>query len=200
MAAPTSATPRLKLSTALAAWLPLITAALAILFAVLAYFFLLMPKIGPLLAGGEYDFSAIQTQLADDEAYIKKTKDTIASFGKIEAEKRDRASSIIPFDQDIPGLLVQIDDITRNNKMALSSIDTAVDEKNVTQQGRKTVRISLSVTGGDYEQFKLFLGDLERSLRLFDVTTMTFAADGKVYGVVMKTYFIDRKAQPLLKK
>ncbi len=200
MAAPTSTTPRVKLASAVAGWLPFITAALAILYLVLAYFLLLVPKIRPLLAGGEYDFSATQTQLTDDEAYIRRTEETVASFGKIEVEKRDRVTAIIPLDPDIPGLLVQIDDIARNNKMALSAIDTAVDEKNVTQQGRKTIRVSLSVTGGDYEQFKLFLGDLERSLRLFDVTTMTFSAEGTVYGLVLKTYYIDRKALPSIKK
>lgn len=192
---PTTTAPRAKLVAMIGVWMPAITALVAIALAVAAYFLLLVPKIQPLLPGGEYDFSSIKSQLADDEAYVQKVKGVLSDFGKIDEENRLRINAIMPFDTDVPGLLVQVDEIARANKMVMQSMDTATDEKNVSPLGRKTVRISVSVSGGDYEQFKLFLGDIERSLRLFDIMALTFSADGNGYGVVMKSYYIDRKVQ-----
>lgn len=192
--------PRAKLAASAAVLMPFITVVAAILLAVAGYFLLLVPKIRPLMAGGAYDFSAIKTQLASDEDYIKKMMESLDGYSKLEEAKLSRVAAIMPLEADIPGLMVQIDEIARANKMALQSIDTATDEKNVSPLGRKVVRISLSLTGGDYAQFKLLLADLERSLRLFDVATLSFGADGKAYGVVLKTYYIDRKATPTAKK
>ena len=184
----------------LAVWLPVITGILAVAFAAAGYFLLLVPKIGPLMAGGEYDFTTARAQIADDEAYVGKMKNALTAFAKIDAEQKLQVASIMPTEADIPGLFVQLDDIARSNKMLLRSIDTAVDEKNVSPLGRKTVRISIGVEGGTYDQFKVFLTDIERSMRIFDVQQVMFTPPGGNYGLVLRTYFIDKKAAAAAKK
>jgi len=195
MAAPIATTPQKQLTAQLAVWLPVLTALLGIAYLVAGYFLLLVPKIGPLMQGGEYDFSVLRSQIADDQNYIDKMKTALDSFNQdIDSENKLRVSRIIPSDPDIPGLFVQIDAIASKNKMLLHSVDTAVDEKNVTPLGRKSIRISISVEGGDYNSFKQFLSDLERSLRLFDIQQVSFTPPGGNYGLIMDAYYYSTPA------
>lgn len=196
MADSTFASTRRRSRSLVAVVAPVLTALVAVAYAVGAYFLFLVPKISPLMKGGEYDFSYIRAQLTDDENYAQKLKDTIDAFAKISDEQQLRVSSIMPYDGDIPGLFVQLDEVAKANKMLLMSVDSSVDEKSVTPQGRKTIRVSVNVSGGDYEQFKLYLADMEKSVRLFDIQNLSFQPDSSNYGFILKTYFIDRKAQP----
>jgi Tfp pilus assembly protein PilO len=194
MANPISTSPRRRSATALVVVMPVLTAFIAIAYAVGGYFVFLVPKLRPLMSGGEYDFTSIRAQLDDDENYAQKMKDTVTAFDKISDEQKLRINNITPFDADIPGLFVQLDEIARANKMLLMSVDASVDEKNVSPLGRKPIRISINVNGGDYEQFKLYLADLERSMRLFDIQTLGFTPDSSSFSLVLRSYFIDRKA------
>jgi len=174
--------------------MPVLTALLAIVYGVAGYFLFLVPKLQPLMKGGEYDFTSIQAQLADDENYAQKMKDTVVAFAKIGEEQSLRVGNIMPYEADIPGLFVQLDEIARANKLLLMSVDASVDEKSMSPLGRKSIRISVNVTGGNYEQFKLYLADMERSMRLFDVQTLGFQPDSSSFSLVLRGYFIDRKA------
>ncbi len=176
----------------LAVWLPLITVVLVLGYAVAAYFFLIMPQVGPLLPGGALDNGPIKTRIAEDQGYVKQLQDFLTYYTAISDENKARAASVMPLDADNPGLIVQLDNIARGHGMVLSSVDMVVDEKSVTQYGRKTIRISVSVEGGGYDQFKLLLNDLEHSLRLFDVQSIIFSPTGG-YGLVLRAYYVDPK-------
>ncbi len=176
----------------LASWLPLITVLLVLAYAVAAYFLLIMPQIGPLLPGGALDNGPIKAKISDDQAYIKKLQAYLTYYTALSDENKQRAASIMPLDADNPGIIVALDAIARKNNMVLTSVDAVTDEKSVNQYGRKSVRISAAVDGGGYDQFKLFLNDVEHSLRLFDVQSIIFSPTGG-YGLVMRAYFVEPK-------
>ncbi|HSD12177.1 MAG TPA: hypothetical protein VLC10_01345, partial [Patescibacteria group bacterium] len=77
------------------------------------------------------------------------------------------------------------------NNLVLVSIDAIPDEKTVTPAGRRPVRVTLNIAGGTYQQFKLFLADLERSERIFDVQSVVFTPTGTNFGVVLRAYQLD---------
>lgn len=188
MAAPMKPTQK---SVALARMMPIITALAAAAYAVSAYFLLLMPKIGPLLEGGAADLAAHERRLADDERYLKDLQATVKSYQMWNPEQKERLVSIVTAEPRIPDIFVQVDAVARKHDLVLSSIDAVIDEKTVTPAGRKPVRIAANVAGGTYEQFKLFLADLERSDRLFDVRSLVFTPTSGSYGLVLHAYFLD---------
>ncbi len=178
-------------SAALVKMLPIITGVLAVAYAVAAYYLLFMPKIGALLAGGELDLSSYQQRVADDQNYIKALQSAVDAYDLISADAKGRVANMVTKDPDVPDIYVQIDAIARKEGMVLTSIDAVPDDKAVTPAARKVVRIAVNVVGGDYVHFKLFLADLERSERIFDVQSVVFTPASKNYGVVLRAYDVD---------
>ena len=191
MPAPTTKTERG--TKVLAVWLPVITVIIGLAYAVAGYYLLLLPKISQLMTGSEYDLTGIQARISEDEKFMTDANDALKKFSGLSAENRRRASQIVPLaDADIPGILVQLDEIAQANNMALKNVDAVSNEKIVTALGRKPVRISASFEGGNYEQYKLLLKDIERSLRLFDVQNLTVTRGSSTFGMILTSYFLDK--------
>lgn len=187
-----------------AALIPVITVLGAILYACLAYFFLLLPMIGPLLAGGSLDVErqkqVVNQMKAESAALVAALDDYRLN---VHPELRERIAAIVPADKDIPGLFVQMDAIAARHAMVLLSIDMVTDEKMTTSAGDKTVTVSANVGGADFKEFKSYLADVERSLRLFDVQSIVFtptrgepgaAADESkkgTYSLTFRAYFAE---------
>lgn len=180
----------------LASLMPMLTVAAALAYAALAYFMLLKPKIALVIAGGELDVSATEQRVTDDEEYLKRLEAAKVAFSKLNAERRAKIAGIVPTGPDVPGLFVQTDAVAARNGFALLSIDAVVDEKAVTLTGRKSVRVSANFAGGNYQQFKILLADLENALRVSDVRSVAFAAGATGFGVTFNAYFIDSPGTP----
>lgn len=176
--------------------LPAITAVLGVAYAVAAYFLLFMPKIGPLLAGGSLDTAAIEARIADDEAYLKQIAASAQTFKKLNPERKEKLQAIVPLQPGVPDIYVQLDALARAHDLVLVSVDAVPDEKTVSPTGRRIVRSAINVVGGTYEQFKLFLSDVERSLRVFDVQTVVFTPGSSNYGLVLRAYYLDVDRPP----
>jgi hypothetical protein len=171
--------------------LPALTVVLALAYALAAYFLLFMPKLGPLLAGGSLDTAAIEGRLAEDEAYLKQIAASEAAFKKLNPERKEKLQSIVPLKPGIPDIYVQIDAIARTHDFVLISIDAVTDEKTISPSGRRVVRSAINLAGGTYEQFKLFLTDLERSQRIFDVQAIVFTPGSGNFGMILRSYYLD---------
>lgn len=169
--------------------MPFITGALAVVYLAAAYYLLILPKIGPLIEGGDLDTSILKGQQAERQAYQKKLADAETGFKGMNAEKKEKIGSAVPTDPDVPGILVALDAVAKDDGFVLTSIDTVVDEKMTTPAGSRMVRISANMSGGDYEQFKFLLSDIARSLRLFDVQSVVFTPNSGNYALVMRAYF-----------
>lgn len=188
MAQPPSTSPA---SEGLVKALPAITAVLAVAYAVAAYYLLFMPKIGPLLVGGSLDTAAIEARIADEEAYMKQIDASAQAFKKLNPERKEKLQAIVPLSPGVPDIYVQLDALARTHDLVLVSVDAVPDEKAVSPAGRRVVRSAINVVGGTYEQFKLFLADLERSLRVFDVQAVVFTPGSGNYGLVLRSYYLD---------
>lgn len=179
----------------LAAWLPAITVIVGLAYAAAGYYLFLLPKISQLMPGGEYDLTGITTRISEDEKFLADAETALAKYSKLSAENRRRASRIVPLaDLDVPGIFVQLDEVARANNMRLKGVDAVANEKLVTALGRKPVRVSATFEGGTYSQFKLLLKDIERSLRLFDVQSVSVIRGSTTYNLILTAYFLDKPA------
>lgn len=186
--------PRTIPAASIAKMLPVITGLAAVGYAVAAYGLLFMPKIGKLVKGGELDVSAFDVRIAETESYSATLDAAAAAYKKINPDRRARVLNMVPLTPDAPGLYVQFDALARQHGLVVVSIDAVPDEKSLSPAGRKTVRVALNVTGGTYQQFKLFLADLERSERVFDAQAVIFTPTSGNFGLVVRAYYLDAEA------
>ncbi|MBU3669084.1 MAG: hypothetical protein FGM57_03970 [Candidatus Taylorbacteria bacterium] len=117
---------------------------------------------------------------------------------KISEADVDKLSKMLPDSVENVGLIIDIDNIAskygmriRNTKINESGARSAAA---VGPDARKygTISLSFSVTSS-YENFIVFLKDLESSVRLVDLTSLTFssAKEGRYdFNVTLQTYWL----------
>lgn len=110
-----------------------------------------------------------------------------------------RLEKMLPDNVDNVRLILDFDSIAARYGMRLRNIalDTSDDRAERGQVGSngedyESIVLSFAVTG-DYNSFRSFLEDLEQSLRLVDVSAISFSADESGvydYSVSIKTYWL----------
>lgn len=106
---------------------------------------------------------------------------------------------MLPDSVDTVDLLNKINGISEASKMVLSDVKIKIEEPK-TSRGAKTTQISGLGTvtynftiSGPYPAFRQFLANIERSLRLVDITAISFSSvekDPYQYSVELKTYWL----------
>ncbi|MBU0624834.1 type 4a pilus biogenesis protein PilO [Patescibacteria group bacterium] len=172
-------------------FMPLICVVAVLVYAALVYLLLFMPKLGKFIDGGEYDIRPLEARIVDDGQYLQELELALTDYKSINSEHKRKLNLFLPTNEDMPGLLVQLDEIARRNGLVLSSIDTLVNEKEVGPGGAKKMRVSANIGGGSYEQFVLVLNDIERLVRLADVQSISFSSGEGTYSLVLTAYFMD---------
>lgn len=173
---------------------PKVTAAAVALVIVGATYFL---AIGPLLdqvaAGHAYDPAAARYGAERAEAQLDAAKETVAAYGSINAEYRDKAVTALPSDPATPAVISAIDSLTVLSGLQLTSLDVTQAKdplKGALDLG--VLNIAMNVTGGGYPQLKGFLTSLERDLRLTDVLAVSFNPQNAVYQLSARSYYLRR--------
>lgn len=177
----------------IATFLPIMTVLLAIVYAVAAYVLLFLPKLSEFATSGGKDLERLELRVAEDERYSRELENQIKSFRKLNPEKKAKVSNVMPLEPSIPELFVQYQAIAAKNGFVLDSAAADIDDTNISAAGRLPIRVSMSLNGGSYKQFKYFLADLEANLRISDIRSMLFTPKAAMYNIVLDTYFYDRE-------
>jgi len=175
----------------LAKMLPILTGLVAVGYAVTAYAFLFMPKLGRTVTGGDLDLKPYQDRITEAAAYQTQLKTLQASFTTVNAERRARVQGMVPDDLDSESLYVLLDSIAQAHNGVLANIETSPEPKRITPDGRRAIRVTASIRNADYQSIKLILTELERSSRVIDVQSVVFTAGTKTYGLVFRAYSFD---------
>ncbi len=126
---------------------------------------------------------------------------TINSVSRQDLLKIDQA---LPQGPRSAEFLVLLENLAKQNNLILRQVDLISKSENQSGQPRpggaitapstgsvKEFPISLNVSGS-YGAFKSFLNDLEKSLRIIDITSVSFSASGKdlfEFTIKGKTYY-----------
>lgn len=95
----------------------------------------------------------------------------------------------LPEEEDIPGLLVQLENLARQS--GLQPLSLRLEEgKEAKIPGVSELRIVFSVGGGTYPLFKRFLAAVEENLRLIDVLNVNFSLGATTFTLQMRTYYL----------
>jgi Tfp pilus assembly protein PilO len=125
-------------------------------------------------------------------------QDILARRASFAESNITRLEKLLPDNVDNVRLLLDLDAIASKYGMTLRNVSIS-DPQAVTEtpeevtQDLQSVSVNFAVSAS-YQNFLLFLEDLERSLRLVDVESVSFQAsdvDLYEYAVGLRTYWID---------
>jgi Tfp pilus assembly protein PilO len=140
-----------------------------------------------------------RTALMQAQDSIDKFKEQLkqknAIFNQIEDDKKARLRKFLPDNIDNVRLIIDINQIASDNGMTIRNIsikgnDTSAIGPDSRPYGVATLGFSVS---GPYQTFKRFLSALETSLRLVDITSLSFSAGEKdqyEYNIEIKSYWL----------
>lgn len=179
----------------LAVWLPALIAVVAVLYAGLAWFYLFVPKIGPLLKGGKYDYTPLIKQIQDEEAYAKKVNAALTEYNQIPSKEREKLGHVIPVSPKFPSLMAQLEQIGFDNNMLLESLDVSTGAGEPIASALP-MQVTMAYSGGNEKDFTNLLEDLETSLRLIDIQKFQYSPDISGYQLVGVVYYLPASATP----
>ncbi|MFA6006809.1 MAG: type 4a pilus biogenesis protein PilO [Candidatus Paceibacterota bacterium] len=173
---------------------------IALVIAAIALFFALTQPAMGVLQTKQEEKKTIDDAL-DNAKKIKKIQDNLlAAKQAIPSDKIDNLNKLLPDTIDNVQLIIDVNNIALKygSNMALRNIKVRTDDgmtggkigPNTKKYG--TVFLNFTVTG-PYSALKQFLNDLEVSLRLIDITGLTFTAGEKEsyeYNFEIKTYWL----------
>lgn len=190
----------------------MILGAIVVMILALGYFFVLQPQISSIVTSNE----SLTNINAKDTAAQNLAKDIEAltkSFSTLEASRNSdlqKLHSIVPQGEQLAELFILAEKLAQRRGMSLNSIDvsslegskTDKDAKEAAAVGDKnlqamSINMALAQTVANpnvnvYNEFKSYLDDLESSVRLLDIESVSFAgAEGGLLSMnfTIKTYF-----------
>ena len=144
---------------------------LLLFFAVVAFaFWVLLPAWNSAQAALELK-KANAENLAQRKQLTASLEKLISQYGARTADF-NYFSKAIPTGQDIPGLLVGLEALASENGMIFSGVN--FKPKDLKSPGIKTLTMEIKAKGS-YPAFQNYLRAMEKSLRLFDVVSVSFS-------------------------
>lgn len=154
-----------------------------------SYGFVILPMLRLLVAGGEYDVAPLNDRLAHYQTFYGKLTTFSKQIDGLDASQQDRLAALVPDNTDVPGLFSMLEGAAAKDSFIVSSIDTSTDDKQPTAGGRKILHIAMTVTGGNYQQFKSFLARVESLPRVIDVNGISITPGQPIYAMNLEAYY-----------
>jgi Tfp pilus assembly protein PilO len=132
-----------------------------------------------------------EEQLENLKKYRIDVQKLIENYKAIDPKDVEAIIAALPSEDDMPGLFVQLETIALASGLNLLGIDITEKKEAMTIGGInvKEMDISANLSGGEYENFKKFLGEIESNLRIFDLASVSYAPEAATYTVNLKTYY-----------
>ncbi len=150
---------------------------------------------------GLRDRQAILNQGLDHAKQLRQVQnDLLTAYNSFTTADKDRLNKLVPDSIDNVRLIIDINNIARPYNMSIRDIKIKTEEgeeessviREESAQRKGSVVLGFSVTG-PYSNFKAFMADLSRSLRLVDIASVSFstAETGSYdYNVELQTYWL----------
>ncbi len=130
---------------------------------------------------------------------LTQLRDTLTvQYNSFTDEELRKLNTLLPDSVDTVRLIIDVDNIADRHNLTLLNIGITGTEGTQTKEAPDsrpygTMRLSFNVIT-TYDQFKAFLADAEKSLRLLDVQTISFGQPDETnrttYSVTAQTYWL----------
>lgn len=117
------------------------------------------------------------------------------AFNNFSSEEIATINKALPDSIDNVRLIIDIDDIASKYRLNIRNIDLRTERPSGSQESAKnygtaTLKFSFTTT---YDRFRAFMKDLEDSLRLVDISSVSFSSSDRDltdYSIELKTYWL----------
>lgn len=161
-------------------------------------FFFLLP------AWDEIDTLKLKKEKIGEEAGFQRSiivhiDDLSAKYNQASADL-EKLSLAIPSDQQLPELFIQFEEMIKRNGLVITGIKLGGEEnisKDQIQSRHRVQAMSVSIDmDGSYSGFKGFLEDVEKNIRMMDISSISFTrpADEKSevvkFNIKLNSYYL----------
>ncbi len=161
--------------------------ALIVIALLLGYAFVFRRQIAGLRQADR--ISRLNEERTAKEAYLKQLDALNAQYEAFGAEDIERARTMIPNEEDVPGILTMLEAAAQASDVQLTAVNfAAADTGGIDVQNVGAVSIAIGLAHGDYRRFKLFLETLQDNLRLFDVRSANINPASASYSLTIRAY------------
>ncbi|MAG28580.1 hypothetical protein CL632_00320 [bacterium] len=180
-----------------------VSIAMSLIILVFGYLFVLGPKLAAArqVSGEAYNEVIIErAELEQKLAYLSKLE---SSSAIISAKDIENIDVMIPSSPLTPQILTSIEDIARTSGVIIEGIDFVVPDEQLIKpdeelsyilpQGISVVEVSLAVASSPYDTLKIFLSNLEKNIRLMDVSSITYTPVGTNYTIILRAYYLSEQ-------
>lgn len=144
------------------------------------------------------EYQQYDEALNNSNALREKRESLIKKKNDISADQLNQLEELLPDNIDNIKLVINIKNIAQNHNLILKNIklgtNTLTDPNKLGSENTKYGNISLSFSvNSSYDTFQNFLRDLEKSLRLVDITELSVLGNDLglyEFSVTLKTYWL----------
>ncbi|MCD6471019.1 type 4a pilus biogenesis protein PilO [bacterium] len=154
---------------------------LALIVFGLGYLYLLKPNWEILKPGGSFDISTYKRIISAQKRYLAKLKDLDKNFEKLDQNKIKKLESVISTQPDLAGLMLAIDRARKISGLTITNISFKI-EKGV-------IKTNVDLAKGNYEDFKIFLKNIEDDARIMDIKNLNMSVKNGKYSLVIDSYY-----------
>jgi len=135
-------------------------------------------------------------------AKIKDLETLVANIDNQYGRSLSLLQQVLPTQANVPELIAQVDALTRKSGFEINSIDITESlssgtvkkgaPKAVANNPLHLVNINLNVAGGSYPSFKILLDNIEKNIRLLDLSSISFSgsvAEAVNYNLNLRAYY-----------
>ena len=169
-------------------WIALV---LFVIIMVLGYLIVLKDKYNNYVQSKNVNLAGIEQALKN----VENSKSAIQNVKKVTlSDSEGRLIDMaIPKEFDFNSVVSQLTSLVEANNFSVNNIEVDKDiskEDLLLKQNVKSVKISMSVTGENYESFKRLLSAIEQSSMIFDVISVDFNSN-QSYSLTIKSYYLN---------
>ncbi len=140
--------------------------------------------------------AVVSDAISNAREVIRLRDELLTRYNSIDPAAIEKIRKFLPAGSAISDLFIDIDIMAAQSGIRITGISFSENEEAPTavSEAEKALSISLKVEG-DYDQFRVFLGMLERNLRLIDVVGISLEQTGDApmgFEIELRSYYQER--------
>lgn len=147
------------------------------------YFAIIGPKLKQTKDSGPLDFQSRQLIFAEQKAYLEKLKALKKEADEINRAELEKVNYVLAQKVDVPGILKQIYTLVQQPQFNLRNFSY--------QYGQGVLTLNFDFEGGTYQDVKAFLDEIEKNIRVMDVTNLSVKKVGNDFSLTLKSYYLE---------
>ena len=147
------------------------------------YFVIIKPKLQQTFNGGPLDVESRQVILEEQRIYYEALKILEKEANEINQAELEKVNYVIAEKIDLPDVLKQIYLLSKKENMEFLNFNYVFD------QG--ILQIDLSFRKTNYQNVKKYLSELEKNIRVMDVTNISLAGIGSAFSLKIQSYYLE---------